>query len=104
MSTTTRKQEALRPCLMVIIDVSAARDGWQLHTALSQALDFPSFYGMNWAAFWDAITGLVDIPGHVRFVGWTSLAEHVPDDGALLRASLDRYRNQYRPDFTVEYR
>lgn len=89
---------------MVIINVSAVRDGSQLHATLSRSLDFPSFYGMNWAAFWDAITGLVDMPGHVRFVGWASLTEHIPDDAALLRASLDRYRRQYRPGFTVEYR
>lgn len=88
---------------MITIDVSDARDGQQLHTALSQAFDFPSFYGMNWAAFWDAITGLVEIPDHVRFLGWGNLATRLPREANVLRDSLDRYRDQYRPSFTVEY-
>ncbi|MFF3404311.1 barstar family protein [Streptomyces sp. NPDC002659] len=54
---------ALRSCGVVVIDVSAARDGRQLHAALSQALGFPAFCGMNWDAFWDAITGLVEMAG-----------------------------------------
>ncbi|MCX4821987.1 barstar family protein [Streptomyces sp. NBC_01142] len=89
---------------MVIIDVSAARDGRQLHAALSQALGFPAFYGMNWDAFWDAITGLVVMPDHVRFLGWDGLAEHLPREAEALRASLDRYQHQYRAQFVAEYR
>ncbi|MFC5800936.1 barstar family protein [Streptomyces formicae] len=89
---------------MVIIDVSTTRDARQLHTTLSQSLGFPSFYGMNWDGFWDAVTGLVDMPDHVRFLGWGSLAEHLPHDAELLRAALDRFRHQYRPDFVAEYR
>lgn len=59
---------------------------------------------MNWDAFWDAITGLVEMPGHVRFLGWDSLTEHLPHEAGLLRAALDRYRNQYRPELMAEHR
>jgi len=37
-----------------------------LHKRVMTALRFPDFYGHNWDAFWDAITGLVE--------GATSLA------------------------------
>ncbi|MFE9574497.1 barstar family protein [Streptomyces sp. NPDC006692] len=32
--------------------------------ALEREFDFPYFYGRNWDAFWDAVTGLVEIPDH----------------------------------------
>lgn len=88
---------------MVIIDVSGIRDRRQLHSVLRDALDFPSFYGMNWAAFWDAITGLVEMPDHLRFTGWSDLTKSLPNEADLLRQSLDDFRRQYRPNFVAEY-
>ncbi|MGW2563062.1 barstar family protein [Streptomyces sp. NPDC001514] len=82
---------------MLAIDVSAAADERGLHVVLAEALHFPGFYGMHWAAFWDAITGLVRIPDHLRFVGWAQLSDRVPSGAAVLRQALDRYRQQRRP-------
>ncbi|MGI5527099.1 barstar family protein [Streptomyces syringium] len=62
-------------------------------------LCFPEFYGMNW----DAITGLVSIPEHVRFLGWDQLAAGVPRGAAMLRRALDDYQVAYRPQFVAEY-
>ncbi|MET8693939.1 barstar family protein [Streptomyces bauhiniae] len=53
---------------MITIDVSGLSDERALHRVLRRELGFPDFYGNNWAAFWDAITGLVRIPGHLRFL------------------------------------
>ncbi|MFD7321378.1 barstar family protein [Streptomyces sp. NPDC059875] len=89
---------------MVIIDVSDIRDHRQLHAVLRDSLDFPSFYGMNWAAFWDAITGLVDMPDHLRFTGWSDLTKHLPEEADHLRRSLDDFRSQYQAGFVTEYR
>ncbi|WP_329115483.1 barstar family protein [Streptomyces sp. NBC_01465] len=88
---------------MLTIDVSSVVSEDELHGLLQREFDFPSFYGGNWDAFWDAVTGLVEIPGHVRFLGWDSLLEHVPSGGRMLRRQLDNYRNRYRPDLLVEY-
>lgn len=65
--------------------------------------DFPDFYGRNWSAFWDAVSGLVFIPEHVRFMGWELLAERVPGGAMMLTHSLDHYRDLYRPGLRVEY-
>ncbi|MFC9530281.1 barstar family protein [Streptomyces sp. NPDC057717] len=88
---------------MITIDVSEVRDEGSLHLLLIRELDFPEFYGMNWAAFWDAITGLVSIPDHVRFLGWDQLAVGVPRGAAMLRRALDDYQATYRPEFLAEY-
>ncbi|WP_394426122.1 barstar family protein [Streptomyces sp. SGAir0957] len=88
---------------MLTIDVSSARTEKELHAVLKREFGFPDFYGRNWSAFWDAVTGLVWIPGQVRFVGWAALMERLPRGGRMLREQLDRYRDEYRPDLNVEY-
>ncbi|MFK0181847.1 barstar family protein [Streptomyces xanthochromogenes] len=88
---------------MLTIDVSFVTSEDDLHGLLKRELDLPYFYGRNWDAFWDAVTGLVRIPDHVRFVGWVLLVEREPSGGRTLRRLLDDYRDQYRPDLLVEY-
>jgi RNAse (barnase) inhibitor barstar len=88
---------------MITIDVSEVTDERALHLLLKRELGFPDFYGMNWDAFWDAITGLVNIPDHVSFLGWEQLAAGVPRGAAMLRRALDDYQATYRPEFVAEY-
>ncbi|MFI6347688.1 barstar family protein [Streptomyces sp. NPDC050560] len=88
---------------MITIDVSEVSDEHFLHLLLMRELDFPEFYGRNWDAFWDAITGLVSIPNRVRFLSWDQLAAGVPRGAAMLRRALDDYQAMYRPEFVTEY-
>lgn len=69
----------------VEIDLSCVTTHIELHSLLMNALDFPEWYGKNWDAFWDAITALVDMPIHLRFLGWKSFAENFPRDAELMR-------------------
>lgn len=75
---------------LVTIDLSDINSPRQLHAALAAALRFPSFYGMNWDAFWDAITGLVDMPQQLELRGWQDFATRLPADAALLQRILAR--------------
>jgi RNAse (barnase) inhibitor barstar len=75
-------------------DINSPR---QLHAALAAALDFPSFYGMNWDAFWDAVTGLVDMPQQLELRGWPAFAARLPHEAAILRRILARM-GQEMPD------
>ena len=75
---------------LVTIDLSDINSPRQLHAALAAALGFPSFYGMNWDAFWDAITGLVDMPQQLELRGWQDFATRLPADAALLQRILAR--------------
>lgn len=88
---------------MITIDVSGVADERALHLLLKRELSFPDFYGMNWDAFWDAITGLVRIPDHLRFLGWDQLDDGVPRGATMLRQALDDYQAMYRPQFIAEY-
>ncbi|MCA1858888.1 barstar family protein [Janthinobacterium sp. HSC-3S05] len=75
---------------LVTIDLSDINTPRQLHAALASALGFPTFYGMNWDAFHDAITGLVDMPQQLELRGWPAFAARLPGEAAILQRILAR--------------
>ena len=34
----------------------------EVHQIIKDELDFPDYYGMNWDAFWDCLTDMVEEP------------------------------------------
>jgi ribonuclease inhibitor len=60
----------------------------QLHLILKEKLGFPSFYGCNWDASWDSITGLVEMPSVLQLSGWNQLEEALPHEAQLLKESI----------------
>ena len=75
----------------------------EMHTALKSALGFPSFYGMNWHAFWDAITGLVKMPNELILIGWRSFSFRMPEEARLLKYKLDQYIKEYDNQIDIRY-
>ncbi|MGK5627945.1 barstar family protein [Streptomyces sp. URMC 123] len=86
----------------MVIDVGAVSSDRDLHDVLKRELGFPAFYGMNWAAFWDAITGLDEMPRMLRFIRWAELERRAPLAAAALRAQLVRYETTTE-GFSVVY-
>ena len=66
-----------------------------LHERLMTALNFPSFYGYNWDAFWDAITGLVAMPHVLRLERWQQLAARLPAEARVLQSLLTQMQALY---------
>ncbi|WP_345195362.1 barstar family protein [Streptomyces lavendulae] len=85
-----------------MIDVGSVHSERELHGVLKQELGFPSFYGMDWGAFWDAATGLVEMPKRLRFVRWADLELRVPLAATMLRDQLKRYDETVQ-GFSVAY-
>jgi RNAse (barnase) inhibitor barstar len=79
---------------LVTIDLSDINTARQLHATLAAALAFPAFYGMNWDAFRDAITGLVEMPQQLELRDWQAFATRLPADAALLRRCLERAQRE----------
>jgi len=67
----------------------------QLHKALADALGFPVWYGKNWDALGDAITGLVEMPIRLRLAGWQRLESRLPKEAAMLRGILDEMAEKF---------
>ena len=64
----------------VVINVENIKDSQELHKLLKSELEFPHFYGMSWDAFWDAITGLVQLPEVTIIKGYKILKKDHPQD------------------------
>ncbi|USG64623.1 barstar family protein [Brevibacillus ruminantium] len=90
---------------IVVIDVSVVQNSYELHQLLKRQLSFPNFYGNNWDAFWDAITGLVELPNRLVFIGWDELLVILPRDAKILKECLEDKNKKYPSTFVeVEYR
>lgn len=44
---------------------------------------------MKWNVFWDSITALVEMPEHLRLIGWEQFAERFPGDAGIMKKCLD---------------
>ena len=80
---------------IVTLQVGNIQDARELHLLLKRELEFPDFYGMNWDAFWDTITGLVELPETLRFDGWDQLTTVLPDDSQTLSELLHKFNEKH---------
>ncbi|MFJ2366961.1 barstar family protein [Pseudomonas sp. NPDC087697] len=80
---------------IVKIDLGEVTSSDELHSTLRDALGFPGWYGCNWDAFWDAITGLVQMPAHLKILGWGTLSRRLPGDAKLMQKCLADMRIEY---------
>lgn len=83
------------------INVESVESEEELQEVLARHLRFPDFYGKNWDAFWDAITGLVELPNQLEFIGTAQLQAVIPDAHQKLTESLVEL-NQEFPELGVE--
>ncbi len=77
------------------IDVHSIKTEEQLHKALARSLGFPEFYGKNWDAFWDSITGLVNMPHELEFIGSAHLSKELPSAYRQLTKCLEELNQKY---------
>lgn len=75
------------------IDLAHIGSVQELHLTFKTALGFPDFYGMNWDAFWDAITGLVEMPEELILINFEKLEEAMPSDAEILRDIITSYNH-----------
>lgn len=90
---------------LVTIDVTNVTNSNQLHSLLKKNLDFPDFYGMNWDSFWDAITGLIEMPKKLILIGWKNVEKTIPNDANSMADLLNKL-NEKHPSWgcEVEYK
>ncbi|MDF2804998.1 MAG: hypothetical protein K0S61_4903 [Anaerocolumna sp.] len=84
----TRKEE-------VMIDLANVKTVEELHLILKEKLGFPNFYGMNWDAFWDSITGLVEMPLRLVLKGWFNIERNFPKDSRIMKECLRELNEEY---------
>ena len=75
----------------MIIELSNIKSNQELHQIFKEKLGFPDFYGMNWDAFWDGITGLVEMPDQLIVRGFSSLKYSLPRDAEIFQEIVQDY-------------
>ncbi|WP_237044288.1 barstar family protein [Aquipseudomonas alcaligenes] len=80
---------------LIEIDLRAISSPEELHSLLMRSLNFPGWYGSNWDAFWDAITGLVEMPSTIKFLGWHEFSQRLPREANLLKECLSEMQDEY---------
>jgi ribonuclease inhibitor len=103
LSYTGRQQPARKQSLadderkmrkpLIAVDMSEIASIDHLHQVLCEALDFPDWYGKNWDAFWDSITGLIEMPEQLQLIGWGVYAKRFPQDARIMKKCLDDMSN-----------
>ena len=78
----------------IFINLSDIQSIEELHQLLKNKLNFPAFYGMNWDAFWDSITGLVEMPDNIEITGWLHFRKTLPKDSIIFLDCLLEYNDQ----------
>ena len=81
--------------MSITIQLDGIKSENDLQIILMKKLEFPDFYGKNWDAFWDTITGLVEMPDELIFIGWDNFSSILPKDAEMLRKLLDKYNNDF---------
>ena len=87
----------------IIMNFSEIHTSKELHKYLKKELNFPDFYGMNWDAFWDAITGLVELPENLVIVGWDNLIKTIPEDAKNFKELMERSNRVRLCKCTIKY-
>lgn len=64
----------------------------------------PDWYGMNWDAFWDGITGLIRLPDTLVFEGWHLYKARCPEDARVLERLMEAYCREAGSSCQVIYR
>lgn len=80
---------------IVQLDLNDIESGRDFQMLLKNKMNFPDFYGLNWDAFWDAITGLGKLPRVIEITGWERMTNKLPHDAQMFNKLLDEYNEQY---------
>lgn len=91
IDTATIELNELKSNELKSIDMSQVVNNKHLHDLFVEKLHFPKFYGNNWDALWDSITGLVEMPNKLILYNWDQFQTELPKDANTLRELVEDY-------------
>lgn len=89
-SGNQRKYEKYVPRI-VTINMKSVKTPVEFQTTIKQALGMPDFYGRNWDAYWDAITGLITLPDELILDGWHEYKSIQKEDAEIFEHIMKKY-------------
>lgn len=76
---------------IVTIHMENVKTPLELQHKLKQILGMPDFYGENWDAYWDAITGLISLPDELILDGWHKYKSIQREDAEKFERIMKEY-------------
>ena len=70
----------------------------ELHSRLKEKLELPAFYAENWDAFWDCITGLIELPEKFIFYNINNYSKRHPEDSKKLSKIIHEYNSRIQEE------
>ncbi len=84
------------------LDGSKFTDIEQTHKILEQSLGLPDYYGRNLDAFWDALTGMIELPAHIIWNDYDKSVEHLGKYAENLKRVLEAAAKETE-ELSIEY-
>ena len=94
METAKKELSEITNTKLKSIDMGQIVSNKHMHQLFWEKLRFPKFYGENWDALWDAITGLVEMPKKLELYNWNKFEKEFPDDAETLQTIVSDFNNE----------
>ena len=78
------------------IDMGQIVSNKHLHQLFWEKLKFPDFYGENWDALWDSITGLVEMPKKLILYNYDKFENEFSEDARILTTIILDYNKEIK--------
>ena len=75
----------------VTINMKNIKTPEEFQSAIKQMLGMPDFYGRNWNAYWDGITGLIELPNTLILDGWHEYKKIQQKDAEMFEGIMKDY-------------
>ena len=77
----------------------------EMHKIIGKSLDFPDYYGFNWAAFWDCLTDMYGDAIHIEIIGIDVIRRKFGDAADKMLEILKRFKHHeklFEDDIQIE--
>ena len=86
------------------IDFSNVNHYLEMHAVIWHALDFPDYYGCNFDALWDCLTGMVGRPVYIEIIGLEVIEEKFEGAAEMLLETLKEFKHYEDDEFVNDIR
>ena len=87
------------------VDLSIAKNHWEIHEILKHSLDFPDYYAGHYYALWDCLTDMLGGINHIEILGLNNVKKICKEDYEnilkLFKETKHAYNNKFSDRFFV---